>query len=60
MVLTLTMAGRTDEAMAAATGSSTPPMTRNPHAISFALVAYGFAHRDTGPLRALKPCAAVW
>ena len=55
MVLTLTMAGRTDEAMAAATGLiDAAEMTRNPHAISFALVAYGFAHRDTEPLRALE------
>jgi len=55
MVLILPMAGRTDEAVAAATGLiDAAEMTRNPHAMSFALVAYGFAHRDTEPLRALE------
>jgi hypothetical protein len=53
-VLTQTVAGRTDEAMAATTGLvELAEASRNPHAISFALLAHGFAHRDAEPLVAL-------
>jgi hypothetical protein len=30
--------------------------TQNPHALSYALLAYGFAHRDADPIRALHAC----
>jgi hypothetical protein len=54
MVLTQTVAGMTDDAISAATNLiPLTEMTDNPHAISFALLAYGFAYRDTEPLRAL-------
>jgi tetratricopeptide (TPR) repeat protein len=47
LVLTLTLAGRPAEAMAAATGliEAAEP-TRNPHVLSFALLAYGTAFQD--------------
>jgi len=53
LVLTLVIAGCTDDAMAAATGLiDAAEATRNPHALSFALLAYGFAFRDADPVRA--------
>jgi predicted ATPase len=55
LVVALTVAGARDEAMAAATGlTDVAEATRNPNAISYALFAYGFAYRDTDPLRALE------
>ena len=54
LVLALTIAGSADEAMAAATGLiDAAEATRNPYALSFALLAYGFAFRDADPDRAL-------
>jgi hypothetical protein len=53
--MALTIVGAHDEAMAAATGlTDVAEATRNPNAISYALFAYGFAYRDTDPLRALE------
>ena len=50
MVLTLTIAGGMDEAMSAATGLiDAAEVTGNPHTISFALLAWGFAYRDAEP-----------
>jgi predicted ATPase len=61
MVLTQTVAGLTNEAMAAATGLvQVAEMTHNPHAISFALLAYGFAYPDTEPLRASEALRRGW
>jgi hypothetical protein len=34
--------------------------TRYPHALSFALLAYGMAFSDADPDRALTPCAGAW
>ena len=54
MVLNLTAAGENGEAIAAATGLVEAAETsQNPFAISFALLAYGFAYRDVKPLRAI-------
>ena len=56
LVLALTIAGSEDEAISAATGLiDAAEATGNPHAISYALLAYGFAYRDSDPLRALDP-----
>ena len=56
LVLTLTLAGCADDAMAATTGLiDAAEATRNPHALSFALMAYGFAFRDADPDRARDP-----
>ena len=53
LVQTLSIAGSPDDAMAAAKGLiDTAEATRNPVAISFALLAYGFTFRDTDPDRA--------
>ena len=53
LVQTLSIAGSPDDAMAAAKGLiDTAEATRNPVAISFALLAYGFAFRDADPDRA--------
>jgi tetratricopeptide (TPR) repeat protein len=53
LVMTLMIAGCADEAMAAATGLiEAAEATRNPFAISFALMAYGFAYGDADPVRA--------
>ena len=53
LVLTLTLAGCVDEAMAAASGLiDAAEATGNPCAMSFALQAYGFAFRDADPVRA--------
>ena len=52
LVLTLTLAGCAEEAMAAATGLiDAAEATGNPCAISFALQAYGYACRDADPAR---------
>ena len=49
----LAIAGSRDEAMAAANGLiDAAEATRNPYALSFALLAYGFAFRDADPDRA--------
>src|SRR6185437_8064768 len=53
LVPTLMIAGSPDEAMAATTGLiDVAEATRNPHVLSFALLAYGFAYRDADPDRA--------
>ena len=45
--MALTIAGRGDQAMAAADALvDTAEATRNPHALSLALMAYGFAWRN--------------
>ena len=55
LVLALTIAGRDDEAMAAADGLiEAAEATHNPQALSLALMAYGFAWRNADPDRALK------
>ena len=54
LVIALAIAGSADEAMAAATGLiDAAEATRNPSALSFALLAYGYAFRDADPARAL-------
>ena len=54
LVIALMIAGRVDEAMAAANGLiEAAEATGNPCALSFALFAYGFAFRDADPDRAL-------
>ena len=54
LVFALAIAGSGDEAMAAANGLiDAAEATRNPYALSFALLAYGFAFRDADPVRAL-------
>ena len=55
LVLSLAIAGSVDEAMAAANGLiDAAEATRNPYALSYALLAHGFAFRDTDPVRALE------
>ena len=55
LVITLTIAGSPNDAMAAADGLvDAAEATRNSHAISYALLAYGFAFRDSDPDRALE------
>ena len=54
LVVALTIVGSDEEAMALAEGLiETAEASRNPHALSFALLAYGFACRDADPVRAL-------
>ncbi len=54
LVFALTFAGSREEAMAAANGLiEAAEATGNPCALSFALLAYGFAFRDADPVRAL-------
>ena len=53
LVIALAVAGSPDEAMATATGViDAAEATRNPDAISYALMAYGTAFRDADPDRA--------
>ena len=53
LVMTLTIVGFPDEAMAAATALiDAAEATHNPYVLSFALQAYGFAFRDADPDRA--------
>ena len=53
LVMALTIAGRDDEAMAAAEDlPDAAEATGNPYALSLALMAYGFAWRDADPDRA--------
>src|SRR6478735_6871270 len=53
LVMTLTLAGSGDEAMALAAGLiDTAEATHNPYVLSHALLAYGFAFRDIEPDRA--------
>jgi len=55
LVFALTIAGCGDEARTAANGLlDAAEATRNPHALSFALLACGFACRDGDPARALE------
>ncbi|WP_308124107.1 hypothetical protein [Mycolicibacterium xanthum] len=55
LVLSLAIAGNFDEAQAAVTGLiDAAEETRNPHALSYALLARGFAYRDSDPVRALE------
>ena len=52
--LTLTITGASEEAIAVADGLiEAAEATRNPSALCFALLAYGFAFRDADPGRAL-------
>jgi predicted ATPase len=54
LLIGLTVAGSTDEAMAAATGLiEAAEATRNPWALSLALFTYGYAFSDADPARAL-------
>jgi hypothetical protein len=54
LVLSLTISGSSVEAAAAANGLvDAAEATGNPFVISYALFVYGFAHRDTNPVRAL-------
>ncbi|MDT5173573.1 MAG: hypothetical protein QOG37_824 [Mycobacterium sp.] len=54
LVMALTIEGPNDEAMALADGLvKAAEATRNPMALCFALLADGFAFRDTNPVRAL-------
>jgi len=54
LVIALTRAGSGDEAMAAAHGLiDAAEATRNPHALSYALLAHGIAFGDADPLGAL-------
>ena len=54
LVIALAIAGSGEEAMAAANGLiDAAEATGNPYALSFALLAYGFAFRDADPVRAL-------
>jgi predicted ATPase/class 3 adenylate cyclase len=55
LVMALTIAGRDDQAMAATEGLvDTAEATRNPEVLSLALMADGFAWRNTDPDRALE------
>jgi predicted ATPase len=55
LVLIATVAGMTDDALAAAEGLiDLAERTGNAHAMSFALMACGFAYRETAPVRALE------
>jgi tetratricopeptide (TPR) repeat protein len=55
MVLASTIAGLADEAVAAAAGLiEAAEGTGNPYALSYALLAYGFARRDSDPVGALN------
>jgi predicted ATPase len=54
LALALSIKGPSDEAMAIAEGMvDDAENTRNPGALSLALLAFGFAFRDTEPIRAL-------
>jgi predicted ATPase len=54
LVVALTTAGRSAEAMAAAEGMiDKAEATRNPYSLSFALLAYGYTFHDFDPPRAL-------
>ena len=53
LVIALKIAGSEDEAMAAAKGLiNAAEVTRNPHVLSFTLLAYGTTFRDADPDRA--------
>ena len=55
LVIALSFAGSADEAVAAAEGLvDAAEVTRNPYLLSFALLAEGFALRNSDPERALK------
>jgi hypothetical protein len=55
LVVALTLAGAGEEARAAANGLiEAAEATHNPYALAYALYAYGFAFRDTDPVRALE------
>jgi predicted ATPase/class 3 adenylate cyclase len=55
LVMALSFAGSADEAVAAAEGlADAAEATRNPYLLSFALLAEGFAFRDSDPHRALN------
>ena len=58
--IALTLAGCGEEAIAAATDLVEAAQANdNPHALSFALLAHGFAFRDA-PTAHAKPCAGAW
>ncbi|WP_366663729.1 ATP-binding protein [Mycobacterium asiaticum] len=55
LALTLKIAGRADEAIEAVAGAvHAAEATGNPHSLSLALMADGFAYRDADPNRALE------
>jgi predicted ATPase/class 3 adenylate cyclase len=55
LVTSLTIAGCEDQAIAAADGLiDTAEATRNPHALSLALLCYGFAWRNADPAHAVE------
>ena len=59
LVMALVIAGRDSEAMAATDGLlDAAEATQNPHTLSLALMAYGFAWRSADPERALEGDAA--
>ena len=61
LVIALVFAGSPDEAMAAADGLiDAAEATANPYALSYALMAYGFAFRDADPDRALEAMRRGW
>src|SRR6185437_15719890 len=54
LALALTISGPSDEAMGLADGLiDAAEATRNPFALCFALLAFGFAYGDTDPARAI-------
>jgi predicted ATPase/class 3 adenylate cyclase len=55
LAMAATIAGREEEALAATEGLViTAEATNNPHSISYALLATGFAYRDSDPATALE------
>ena len=61
LVMSLTIAGRDDDAMAAADGlPDTAEATCNPFALSLALMAYGFAWRKRTPTALGRRCTGGW
>jgi hypothetical protein len=61
LVFALMAANSADEAMAATNGLiEAAETTDNPHALSFALSAYGFAFRDSDPMGAIDAMHRAW
>ena len=60
LVITLTIVDSQDEALVAVTGLvDVAEATRNPYALSLALLADGFASVNSIPVAPWTPCAAV-